>query len=112
MSAARAHSSQRLWLAFCPRRAAKHLSHGLVARATLIHIGHRDLLLRELALALVGLGLLVLALKDGLAVLVKLQLGDDALRGVDADLHGRAARLLAGDALDVDDPLLAVALDD
>merc|ERR1712216_424845 len=77
----------------------------------LVDVGHGDVLLCELALALVALGLAVLALEDRLAVLVKLQLGDHALGGVDANLHRRAAGLLAGDALDVDDPLLAVALD-
>ena len=46
-----------------------------------------------------------------LAVLVELELGDDNLGGVDTDVDGGAVHLLAGDALDVDDPLLAVHLD-
>ena len=45
-----------------------------------------------------------------LAVLVKLQLGDHTLRGVDAHVDGGTVNLLAGDALDVDHPLAAVAL--
>lgn len=48
-------------------------------------VGHGDVLLSELALALVCAGL-ALALQDGLAVLVKLELGDHALGGVDTDL--------------------------
>merc|ERR1712008_285539 len=77
----------------------------------LIHIGHGDVLLAELALSRVALGLVVLAVEDGLAVFVELQLGDHALRRVDTDLHGGAAGLLARNALDVDDPLFPVALD-
>jgi len=53
----------------------------------LVDISHRNVLLCELAFALGALRLLVLTLKDVLAVLVKLQLGDDALGWVDADLH-------------------------
>jgi len=48
------------------------------------------------------------ALKDGLAVLVDLELGDDDVGGVDAKRDGLAVGLLAGDALDVDDVLEAV----
>merc|ERR1719463_514541 len=50
----------------------------------------------------------VLALEEGLAVLVELQLRDDALRRTDADLHGLAVRLVARHPLDVNNPLLAV----
>lgn len=55
----------------------------------LIDVGHGHLLLRELALALVGSGL-ALPLQDLLAVLVQLQLGDDNLAGVNADVNGGA----------------------
>lgn len=48
------------------------------------------------------------ALKDGLTVLVKLELGDDDVGGVDADGDGGTGGLVAGDALDVDDVLEAV----
>lgn len=48
------------------------------------------------------------ALKDGLTVLVKLELVDDDVGGVDAEGDGLAGGLLAGDALDVDDVLEAV----
>lgn len=65
-------------------------------------------------LLLHGLGLLgaVLALEEGLAVLVHVELGDNNLGGVDADGNGGTVGLLAVDALDVDDPLAAVDLDD
>lgn len=48
------------------------------------------------------------ALEDALAVLVDLELGDEDLRGVDADGDGRAVGLLAGNALDVHDVFEAV----
>lgn len=48
------------------------------------------------------------ALKDGLTVLVELELGDDHVGGVDAERDGLAGGLLAGDALDVDHVLEAV----
>ena len=51
-------------------------------------------------------------MRSHLAVLVELELGDDNLGGVDTNVDGGAVHLLAGDALDVDDPLLAVHLDD
>ena len=60
------------------------------AGARLVHIGHGDVLLAELALGRVALGLAVLALEDGLAVLVELKLRDHALGRVDAHLHRRA----------------------
>ncbi len=41
--------------------------------------------------------------QDVLAVLVELELGDDDVGGVDAEGHGLARGLVAGDALDVDD---------
>jgi hypothetical protein len=46
--------------------------------------------------------------KDILTVLVKLELGDDDVGGVDAERDGLAGGLVAGDALDVDDVLEAV----
>lgn len=69
-----------------------------------------DLLLSDLAL----LGLLgpVTTLKDGATILVELQLGDLNVARVDADLNGGTVGLLAGDLVDVDDPLLAVDSDD
>jgi len=68
----------------------------------------------NLGLGSLGLGLLSLlaadadALKDGLAVLVELELGNDHVGGVDAEGDGLAGGLVAGDALDVDDVLEAV----
>merc|ERR1719235_517388 len=50
----------------------------------------------------------VLALQEGLAVLVELQLGDDDFRRTDANLHGLSVRLVARHTLNVNDPLLAV----
>jgi hypothetical protein len=69
-----------------------------------------DVVGRELALGLVGGAAASLAVEEGLAVLVELQLGDDDLGGVDADVDGGAINLLAGDPLDVDDPAAAVHL--
>jgi len=71
----------------CPLRKPAHRERA-TRSACLIDVRHRNILLGELALTLGGLSLLVLALEDRLAVLVKLELGDDALRGVDANLHG------------------------
>lgn len=59
-----------------------------------------------------GLRSAVLALEDGLAILVELSLGDDDVGGVDTDRDGGTVDLLAGDAVDVDNPLLTVDLDD
>lgn len=59
-----------------------------------------------LGLALVGLS--TLALEDSLAVLVKLQLGDDNVGGVNADGDGLAVGLVPGDPLDVDNVLETV----
>jgi hypothetical protein len=53
-----------------------------------------------------------LAVEQGLAVLVEPKLGYDHLGGVDAHIDGGSVDLLAGDPLDVDDPLAAVHLDD
>jgi hypothetical protein len=61
------------------------------------------------ALLLGGLTALGDALKDALAVLVHVELGDLDLGGGDADGNALAVGLLAGDALDVDDILEAVA---
>lgn len=65
----------------------------------------------SLGLAL-GLGSLLAAgldtLKDGLTVLVELELGDDHVGGMNADRHGLAGSLIAGDTLNVDHVLEAV----
>lgn len=53
-----------------------------------------------------------LAVEQRLAVLVEAELGDDDLGGVDSNIDGGSVHLLAGDALDVDDPFLAVDLHD
>lgn len=50
----------------------------------------------------------VLAGEEGLAVFVEVELGDDHVRGLDADHLGLASLVLAGGALNVDDPLAAV----
>ena len=55
--------------------------------------------------------LAALAFQDSLAVLVELELGDNNVGGVDADRDGGTVNLLAGDTVDVDDPLLTVDLD-
>lgn len=55
-----------------------------------------------------GLAAALDLLKDGLAVLVELELGHDDLAGVDADGDALAVGLVAGDAVDVDDVLEAV----
>ena len=62
-------------------------------------------------LALLGALLLglVLAGKHGTTVLVEFQLGDLHVAGVNADEVGATVELSAGDLLDVDHPLLAVA---
>ena len=59
-----------------------------------------------------SLGRAVLALKDGLAILVELDLGNNNVGGVDTNGDGGTVDLLAGDAVDVDNPLLTVDLDD
>jgi hypothetical protein len=64
----------------------------------------------ELALGLVGGAAARLAVEDGLAVLVELELGDDHLGGVDPDVDGGPVHLLPRDALDVDHPPAAVDL--
>lgn len=53
----------------------------------------------------------VLAGKESLVVLVELEVGDDNVGGVDSDGDGGSGSLLAVNALNVDDPLLAVDLD-
>merc|ERR1719160_2000639 len=68
----------------------------------------RHISVRVLALRLAA----VLPFQKSLAVLVKLKLGDDHLRWTDANLHSLTIRLVARDALDMDDPLLAVHLRD
>lgn len=52
-----------------------------------------------------------LPIKQEFAVLVNSELGDDNLGRVNANVDGGAVNLLAGDALDVDDPLAAIDLD-
>lgn len=47
-------------------------------------------------------------LEHGLSVLVELQLGDDAVGWVDANVDGGAVDLLSLGSLDVDDELLSV----
>lgn len=61
-----------------------------------------------LGLLLVELTALGNASKDLLTVLVELEGGDDDLGGGDAEGNGLAVGLLAGDAVDVDDPLETV----
>ncbi|KAL8168343.1 hypothetical protein V2J09_009842 [Rumex salicifolius] len=53
---------------------------------------------------------LSLAVKKRLAILVELELGDDDLGRIDADVNGRSVNLLPSDALDVDNPFLTVDL--
>lgn len=48
------------------------------------------------------------ALQDGLTILVKLELGDDDLGGVDAEWDGLAGGLLADNTLNVNDVLETV----
>ena len=61
-----------------------------------------------LGLLLVELTALGDAGKDLLTVLVELEGGDDDLGGGNAEGNGLAVGLLAGDAVDVDDPLETV----
>jgi hypothetical protein len=74
---------------------------------------HTTRLFRSEYLSLLGLLLVELtalgnAGKDLLTVLVELEGGDDDLGGRDAEGNGLAVGLLAGDAVDVDDPLETV----
>lgn len=74
---------------------------------------HTTDLIRSKYLSLLGLLLGELtalgdASKDLLTVLVELEGGDDDLGGGDAEGNGLAVGLLAGDAVDVDDPLETV----
>mmetsp|Transcript_17958 Transcript_17958/g.15872 ORF Transcript_17958/g.15872 Transcript_17958/m.15872 type:complete len:183 (-) Transcript_17958:6-554(-) len=95
----------------CRKHAAAGLKLPVTAQsAALVDVGHGlDLLLAELALALLSLGAL-LPLQDLLAVLIHLQLADDDLAGINTNVDGRTIDLLPGDALNVDDPLSAVHL--
>jgi len=79
-------------------------------RKQLIHISHGNILLGELALALVAStgAAKPLALDQGLAVLVKLELGDLHLGRVDGNLHLGAVGLLLDDAIHVDAVAAAV----
>lgn len=81
------------------------LSTGPPRRCTETH-SHLDVLIRLLA------GLAVLALEEGLTVLVELEGGNDNVGRADADGDGGTRALLAVDAVDVDNPLLAVDLGD
>ena len=54
----------------------------------------------------------ILPLQDRTPVFVKLDRGDDDVRGVDADGYGGAVGLVAGDTVDVDHPFLTVDLGD
>lgn len=54
----------------------------------------------------------VLALKDCPTILVELDGGDNDVGRVDADGGRSAVRLVAGDTVNVDDPLFAVDLGD
>lgn len=56
--------------------------------------------------------LAILALEDRSAVSVELKGGDNDIRGVDANVRGRAVCLVAGDTFNVDYPLLTVHLGD
>ena len=79
--------------------------------ADLIDVGHGgvlDLGVGDLALVLVRRHGAVLALEDRVAVLVQLQLVDHNVGRVDADKRGGAVGLLAGDAVNVEDPPAAV----
>lgn len=67
---------------------------------------HLDVLSRLLA------SRAVLALEEGLTVLVELERGDDDVGRGDTDGDGGTGTLLAVNAVDVDDPLLAVNLGD
>lgn len=53
----------------------------------------------------------VLSVKDGLAALVHLDLGDFDIRGIDTDVDGLTVGLVSGAALHVDDVLLSVDSD-
>ena len=68
------------------------------------HVGHLDVLLRRLERRL--------ALEDRTAVLVELEGDNDDVGRMDADGRGRAVGLVPLNAVDVDDPLLAVHLRD
>ena len=75
------------------------------ANSYLIDAVHGDIAL----VLLVGSGL---AVEEGLAVLVELDLSDLNLGRMDGDRHGGAVGLVAGEALDVDAILLANNSDD
>ncbi|KAH0464148.1 hypothetical protein IEQ34_006934 [Dendrobium chrysotoxum] len=66
----------------------------------------------ELALRLVAGAATSLTVDERLSILVELKLGDHNLGGIDADVNSGSVNLLAGDALDMDDPFLPVNLDD
>ena len=68
------------------------------------HVGHLDVLLCGLERGL--------ALEDRTAVLVELEGDNDDVGRVNADGRGRAVGLVPLNAVDVDDPLLAVHLRD
>ena len=75
--------------------------------------GLQDILKSELGtLFLDGSGTtLGLPIEQGFVVLVHSKLSDDNLGRVNANVNGGAVNLLAGDALDVDDPLATIDLE-
>lgn len=56
--------------------------------------------------------LCVLPVEDGSAILVQLNSGDNDVAGVDSNRGACAVRLVSLHTVDMDDPLLAVDLDD
>jgi len=74
--------------------------------------GLHDRLLRVFALVSPALARTSLALQDRLPVLVHLELHYHNLRGVNADVNGRPIDFLTLDALNMDDKLLTIHLDD
>jgi len=89
--------------------ASKTDSRERSCKLVLIDIRHRDanITLRELALILLRFP--ILPIEDSLPVLVHLNLGDNTVAGVDANLDRHLIGLLAGDTLNVDDVFLPVA---
>ena len=89
----------------CHKRSKLNKSACPYANNYLIDAVHGDIAL----VLLVGSGL---AVEQGLAVLVELDLGDLNLGRMDGDRHSGAVGLVAGEALDVDAILLANDSDD
>jgi hypothetical protein len=94
----------KTWVSLVADETAKSNPSLFVVSLLSISQGQRGHLGRSL-LALGLLGQLAAdpgALKDGLTVLVELELGDDDVAGVDTEGYGLAGSLLAGDTLNVD----------